>query len=152
MFQAYEYFNEIFSSVKLGSIQRISGIASLEEHLSDIRSIPQSCLLVTDSGSGKLNLKDRRLDNGYHLIYVMERCRVNDNAGRLAAKRLAMIKAIRLFDIMKSQAKDYGDPAYGFNEADISYDEIGPIGQNYYGYSFGFLVEQAVPFEQPPYS
>jgi hypothetical protein len=53
-----------------------------------------------------------------------------------------MQTGILVFDRMRKDTNDYGDPAYGFDDRRIDYSEIGPVGQGFYGYSFGFTVQQ----------
>jgi len=144
MFNLFEYLEIVVPDVEaIEKIYRVSSIVSLEEVLSDLRSNPVCCLAVRDSGDGYLNLKNRRLDTAYHVFYVMVRATdLNSSAARLLAKRQAMATAIKLFDRMKLDAVDFGDPLHGFNDNRIDYAEIGPIGRNYVGYSFSFLVEQ----------
>lgn len=143
MFLLYEYLNSIFAEiVEIKAIYKISSIVQMEEMLSDVRNNPGCCLMVKESGDGYLNFKDRRLDVAYHTFYVMVRAEVLDNNSRLVAKRKSMATGIKLIDRMRADATEYGSQAYGLNENRIDYSELGPIGRNYYGYNFSFLVEQ----------
>lgn len=145
MFHLYEYLNNVYQDVEvLQKIYRISGISNIEEMLSDLRNNPACCLMVKDSGDGKLNLRDRRLNTAFHTFYVFTRAKVNDTESRVAAKRLSMHAGLRLLDRMREDADEFGSAAFGFNDQNIDYSEIGPIGQNYYGYGFSFTVEQGV--------
>lgn len=144
MFNSYEYFETIYQAVPdIKKIYRASGLAGLEEVLSESRNNPDCCLVVRDAGDGFLDLKDKRLDNGYHTIYIMVYGgKLLDHAARLAAKRKAMQTGIKLFDRAKLDAVDFGDLAFGLDFGRIDYNEIGPVGtQFYYGYSFGFSVD-----------
>ncbi len=143
MFNAFEYFQTIFEAVGLLKIYKASGIASVEELLSDLKNNPENCLVVRDSGDGHLDFKDRRLDTGYHTLYIFQRGKFNDHSANLAAKRAAMAKAITLFTLMKKDAQSFNQPAYGFDDSRVDYAEIGPIGLNYYGYSFSFTMEHS---------
>jgi hypothetical protein len=144
MFNLFEYLEPIQPTVAgIEKIYRVSSLVKLEEVLSDLRSNPVCCLVVRDSGDGFLNLKNRRLDTAYHMFYLMVRATdINSSAARLLAKRQAMATAIKLLDRMKQDAGEFGDPLHGFNDNRIDYSEIGPIGRNYFGYSFSFLIEQ----------
>jgi hypothetical protein len=139
----YEYLNTIVADVPLiKATHRVSSLVQLEETLSNLRQAASCALLVRDSGDGHLDLRDKRLNTGYYNFYIMCQASVNDHASRLAAKRLAMQVGIFVFDRMRKDTNDFGDPAYGFDDRRIDYSEIGPIGNNYFGYSFGFTVQQ----------
>jgi hypothetical protein len=154
MFNLYEYLETIVADVPLiKATHRVSSLVQLEETLSNLRQAASCILLVRDSGDGHLNLRDRRLNTGYYNFYIMVKADVNDHASRLAAKRSAMQIGVQLFDRMKQDMHNFGDPAYGFDDSRIDYSEIGPIGNNYFGYSFGFTVQQGfvmVPANPPP--
>jgi hypothetical protein len=149
MFNLYEYLVSIVAAVpQINATYRVSSLVQLEEALSNMRDTPNCALLVRDSGDGHLNLKNRRLNTAYHTFYVMYHAAVNDHGSRLAAKRNAMTTGVHLLDRMKRDALDYGDAAFGLDDSRIDYSEIGPIGNNYYGYSFGFTMQQG--FEMTP--
>jgi len=141
MFNDFEYFSTIYAGVGLLKIMKASGISIVEDLLKSFDNTPQNCLIVRDSGDGHLNFKDRQLDTAYHTIYIFEKGKFDDPAANMAAKRAAMLKGIDLFKRMKQDAGDFGDPAYGFDDSKVDYSEIGPIGQQMYGYSFSFLME-----------
>lgn len=141
MFNAFEYFSTIYQAAGLAKIYKASGISNVEDLLSDLTNSHVNCLIVRDSGDGFLNLHDRRLNTAYHTVYVFSKGKFNDHSANLTAKRNAMALAIALLDLMKSDAFDFGDPAYGLETSRIDYSEIGPIGQSYYGYSFSFTME-----------
>lgn len=141
MFQSFEYFSTIVAQVPdIKTIYRCSGISSLEEVLTSLKSNPDCCLVCRDSGDGKLNLKDQEHSNTYHTIYVMVEAAINDHDARLAAKRRAFADGVAIFKLMATQCHNFGDPAYGFDASNIDYAEIGPVAMGYYGYSFGFTV------------
>jgi hypothetical protein len=143
MFNAFEYFSTIYQAAGLLKIYKASGISNVEDLLSDLTNNPANCLVVRDSGDGHLNFKDRRLDTGYHTIYVFCKGKFNDHSANLAAKRSAMSLAIALFVLMKKDANNFGDAAYGFDASRVDYAEIGPIGTGYYGYSLSFTMEHS---------
>lgn len=141
MFQAYEYFNAILPRVpSISKVYKVSGIGALEEVLSDLRNNPECALVIRDSGDGRINILDRRFTDVYHTIYVLVKHITNNHDSRLQAKRQAFNTGIALLDAMKADATDYGDPTHGFNAAAIDFAEIGPVGNNYIGYSFGFTI------------
>jgi hypothetical protein len=145
MYNAYEYIFAIAPSVpEIKKVYKASGLSALEDLLSDLRNNPDCCCVVRDSGDGYLNLKDRRLNNAYHTLYIFVKAKINDHDSRLSAKRNAMTTGIKLFNRMKLDGRDYGDPAYGLDFSRIDYSEIGPIGQQYYGYSFGYTFDSEV--------
>ena len=141
MFNTFEYLSTIYQAAGLAKIYKASGISNVEDLLSDLTNAHENCVIVRDSGDGFLNLRDRRLDTAYHIFYVFSKGKFNDHSANLTAKRAAMALAIALLDRMKSDAFDYGDPAYGFEASRVDYAEIGPIGQSFYGYSFSFTME-----------
>jgi hypothetical protein len=142
MFNAYEYLSSISPDIpEILKVYKVSGLSSLEEMLSDIRNNPQCCLCVRDAGDGFLDLKTRRLDSAYHTFYVMVKAETNNHDSRLQAKRSAMKTCIKLMDRAKKDSNDFGDPVYGLDFSKIDYSEIGPLGSNYYGYSFGYSID-----------
>jgi hypothetical protein len=142
MFNAYEYIESIAPDVpEIKKVYKASGLSALEDVLSDIKNNPDCCSVVRDSGDGYLNLKDTRLDNSYQTLYVFVMAKVNDHDTRLRAKRQAMDIGVKLFDRIKEDSNDFGDPAFGLNFARIEYNEIGPIGRGYYGYSFSYTFD-----------
>jgi len=141
MFNAFEYFSGIYADNNIEKIYKASGISQMEGLLADLKAKYESCLVVRDSGDGHLNFRDRRLDTGWHTIYVMVKGKFNSPDDNLTAKRNAMQLGIGLFELMKLDSEYEEQAAYGFDDSKIDYAEIGPIGQNYYGYSFSFLME-----------
>jgi hypothetical protein len=143
MFLLYEYLESIIEAVpQIKKLYRVSSLVQLEEVLSNLRDLPHNALMVTDSGDGYLDFKNRRLNTAYHTFYVFVKANINDHSSRLAAKREAMQSGINLIDRMRADSEDFGMLTYGFDDSRIDYNEIGPIGNNYYGYSFGFTVKQ----------
>jgi hypothetical protein len=145
MYNAYEYISIIAEDVpSIKKVYRASGLSAMEELLSDLRNNPDCCAVIRDSGDGFINLKVRRLDNAYNTLYVFVKAKFNDHNSRLLAKRQAKTIGIALFDRMQLDARDYGDPAYGLDFEKIDYNEIGPIGKDYYGYSFGYTFDSSI--------
>lgn len=141
MFNKFDYFSSILADVPgILSIKRVSSITQLEEVLSDLRGIILPCLVVNDSGDGYLDLRDRRFMAGYHNVYVFTKARVNDSPSRVLAKQTSLDLGIALFDRMKLDSEEYGQPAYGLDDSRIDYSEIGPLADNCYGYGFGFSI------------
>lgn len=141
MFNQFEYINTIFSEAGIDKIFKASNISVVEDLLKSLSATYNSCVIVRDSGDGNLNFKDRRLDTAYHTLYVFVKGKFNSPDDNMTAKRQAMTKAIALFDRMKQDAGDFGDQAYGFDASKVDYNELGPIGQNYFGYSFSYTME-----------
>lgn len=141
MYDQYEYINTIYTAAGIGKIFKASNISIVEDLLKDFKATFPNCVIVRDAGDGNLNLKDRRLDTAYHTLYVFAKGKFNSPDDNMIAKRTAMQKAIALFDRMKLDAVDFGDPAYGFDASRVEYSEIGPIGQQYFGYSFSYTME-----------
>lgn len=143
MFNAFEYFSTIYAQVGLLKIFRASGISIVEDYLKSFQGGFDNCLVVRDSGDGHLDFKDRQLDTSYHTLYVFYKGKNNDPASNMAAKRAAMTTGIALFKRMQQDADYFGDNAFGLDDSKIDYNEIGPIGQNFYGYSFSYLMEHS---------
>jgi len=144
MFLLYEYLESIREEfIDLKVTERVSSIIQLEEMLTNIRDTSKYRFLVKDSGDGHLDFKARRLNIAYHIFYIFVKAGVNDNGSRLTAKREAMIMGIKIIDRMRADSEDFGDPTHGLDDSRVDYGEIGPIGNNYYGYSFGFTIEQS---------
>lgn len=145
MFNLFEYLETIAPEVpEIGAVYKASGISRMEDLLANLRTAQDCCVVARDSGNGHLNLKDRRLDTGYQMFYCFYRAKLNDHTKILQAKRSAMATAIKLLAQFIQDSHEFGDPAYGFDNSRIDYSELGPIAGIYYGYSFGFLVEQKV--------
>lgn len=150
MFNLYEYLKTIKSDLTAtDDVYKASGISKMEELLGSLRNSPKCVAVARDSGDGYLNFKDRRLDTGYHLFYMLVRAKVTDHTAVLQAKREAMSAGIELLERMKQDSTDFGDPTYGVDLSRVDYSEIGPIA-GYFGYSFSFLVEQS--FQWPTIS
>jgi hypothetical protein len=143
MFKLYEYLQSIKSGLTAtDDVYKASGISKMEELLGNLRNSPKCVAVARDSGDGYLNFKDRRLDTGYHLFYLLVRAKLNDHTAVLDAKREAMSAGIEVLERMKRDSINFGDPAYGIDFSRVDYSEIGPIA-GYFGYSFSFLVEQS---------
>lgn len=143
MFDQYQYIETIYAGAGIEKIFRASNLSIVEEYLKSFGSTHSNCIIVRDSADGNLNFKDRQLDTAYNTLYIFVKGKFNDPAANMAAKRNAMQKGIALFKKMKADSADYGDPAYGFDSSKVDYVEIGPIGQQFYGYSFSYLMEHS---------
>lgn len=144
MFNLADYLETILPQVpEVKKSYKASDISQIEELLGDIRNTPDVFFIVRETGDGYLNLKDRQLDAGYHNFFVLVRSTGNSDSRHEAKKRAFQI-ALKVLKIMKSQSQDFGDPCYGVDFSKIDYMGHGPIGQDYHGYSFYFLTEQAV--------
>jgi len=145
MVDLYDYLDErkdLMEDVK--AIYRVSGIMQLEEMLSNIRDNPKVCLLVEENADGTLNLKDRKLRSGYHVFYVFVKASsIVNSAERVSCKKTAFAQGLQVINLLRNDAGDYGDPAYGLDDSRIDYGGIGPIGNGYFGYSFGFMIHDA---------
>lgn len=151
MFDLYDYIKDIAPDVpELQKVYRTHGLSTLDEMLNDVRNNPACCVVVQEGADGRLDLRARRHNTAYHTFWVMTRAKLNDNDSRLAAKRLSMFAGVRLIDRMRADSDDFGQRAYGLDDENVQYAEIGPIGQNYYGYSFSFTVAQGIAKYVPP--
>ncbi len=143
MFQFFEYIESIRADVPaIGKAYPVTSIVQMESVLSDLRNMPSAAALVRESPSGQLNFDERRLDTSYESFYIMVKASVNDHASRMLAKRQAKAIGIQLIDRMRSDKQGYNSPFYGFRPGSVQYDEIGPLGNNYFGYAFTFTVDQ----------
>ena len=143
MFNAFEYFSNIYQSAGINDIYKASGLSNVEELLANLAGLPDCVMVVRDSGDGYLNFRDRRLDTAYHSLYIFCKGKFNDHTANLTAKRTSMAKGIALFALMKRDAENFGDAAYGFDDFRVDYAEIGPIGKSYFGYAFSFTIEHS---------
>ncbi|KAF0200636.1 MAG: hypothetical protein FD170_3385 [Bacteroidetes bacterium] len=142
MFNTFEYLDSVKADLPVNEILKASGITRMEEMLQSIRNLKENVIVARDSADGHLNLKDRRLDHGYNMFYVFSRAKVNDQHSVLQAKRNSMANGIKVLERIKRDSEDFTQTAYGVNFSRIDYNELGPIAGTFYGYSFGFLVEQ----------
>jgi len=145
MFNLADYFDTALPQVpEVKKSYKTSDITHIEQLLGDIRNNPDVAVIVRETGDGYLNLKDRQLDAGYHNFFVMVRSSSGKSESRHEAKKKAFSIGLKILGIMKSQSHDFGDPCFGVDFSKIDYMGYGPIGQDYHGYSFYFLTEQAV--------
>lgn len=150
MFDLYDYITTVVGAVPaIEKVYRTHGLSTLDEMMADVRNNPACCVVVQEGADGRLNLRDRRLNTAYHNFWVLVRAKQNDNNSRMTAKSLAMQRGVQLIDRMRDDDSEFGQPSYGLDDENIQYGEVGPIGQNYYGYSFSFVVAQAIEKYNP---
>jgi len=144
MFNLADYLDTILPQVpEVKKSYKTSDLSQIEQLLGDIRNNPDIAIIVRETGDGYLNLKDRQLDSGYHNFFVMVKAGGNSES-RHEAKKRAFSIGLKILKIMKAESMDYGDPCYGIDFSKIDYLGYGPIGLDYHGYSFYFLIEQEV--------
>lgn len=141
MFDQYEYLvsaNPSFPEIE--AIHRITGLRELEETLEKIRSQKNFMLLVEDDDDGYLKLDQGNVDNGFRSFYVVGRVKLNDSANRKLVQNQCKTIALKIFKKMMADAQNFGDACYGFDRSRIDYQRIGPLVENYHGFSFSYIM------------
>lgn len=149
MFDQYTYLNNLVTVVPEGeettvipeikAVKRISGLRELEEMLQDLRGIQYPLILAEDKGDGFLSFSGRNLDNGYHSFYLVSKAKIENSASRTEVQALCMALGKKLFKKMLADSENFGDPAYGFDSSRIDYMRVGPLVNNFHGYSFSYI-------------
>ena len=140
MFDQYSYLDDVKASFpEIGAIHRVSGLMNLEETLEKIRSHTDFMLLVEDDDDGYLQFEHGNVDNGFRTFYVVGRTKLNDSANRKLIQAKCKTIALKIFKKIMADAQNFGDAAYGFDRSRIDYRRIGPLINNYYGYSFSYI-------------
>lgn len=125
---------------------RISGLRQLEELLSSLPEASTPALMVennTDGRVGDFSVSDNFLDIPYHVFYVISKANFNDHEAIENAKKNT--KAIG-FKILGRMLRDRNSGLHGLIMVDmksISYQTVGPIGDNCYGTMFSFNIANA---------
>jgi len=139
-FNAYEYFKNIISEVGIRDIKRCSGILQLEEILSNPGAVKSPLLVVEDNDSGFLSLEGKTFDGGYYNIYILAQVKQGNAEDALRVRNLCKKIIALLFLRMMEDAKLWQDWGTGLDANRIDYAKIGPLAQNFYGYSAGFQI------------
>lgn len=140
MFDQYTYLDNAKDAFpEIGAIHRVSGLMNLEETLEQIRSHTDFMLLVEDDDDGYFDLDDGNVDNGFRTFYVVGRTKLNDSADRKLIQAQCKAIALKIFKQIMADAQNFGDAAYGFDRSRIDYRRIGPLINNYHGYSFSYI-------------
>jgi len=140
MFDQYTYLDSVKGSFpEIGAIHRVSGLTNLEETLEQIRNHQDFMLLVEDDDDGWFNLEGKNADNGFRTFYVVGRTKLNDSANRKLVQAQCKTVALKIFKTIMADAQNFGDAAYGFDRSRIDYRRIGPLINNYHGYSFSYI-------------
>lgn len=141
MFDQYTYLvNANPSFPEIEAIHRITGLRELEETLEKIRSQKDFILLVEDDDDGYLNLGHGNVDNGFRSFYVVGRVKLNDSANRKLVQNQCKTIALKIFNRMMADAQNFGDVCYGFDRSRIDYQRVGPLVENYHGFSFSYIM------------
>lgn len=140
MFDQYAYFEASKAAFpEVEAIHRISGLRELEETLEQIRNHKDFMMLVEDDDDGYLNLEHGNNDNGFRTFYIVGRVKVNDSANRKQVQNQCKTIALKIFKKLMGDAQNFGDPAYGFDRSRVDYRRVGPLVNNYHGYSFSYI-------------
>lgn len=145
MFDQYQYFTSLLNLdpvpvPEIEAIHRISGLRELEETIEKIRSQKDFMLLVEDDDDGYLKLEHGNVDNGFRTFYVVGRAKLNDSASRKLVQNQCKTIALKIFKQMMADAQNFGDPCYGFDRSRIDYQRVGPLVENYHGFSFSYIM------------
>jgi len=122
---------------------RVSGIGQLDEMLSSLSQMQFPALLVHNNHDGSIgdrSTSNNYLDTPYYVFYVVEHAPLDDFDAHETVK--ANCKAIGL-KILARMVRNKRDMLYGLTFLDfrnITYQTIGPIGDNCYGTMFSFTV------------
>ena len=151
MFDQFTYLNNLVTVVPEGeetpalpeikAVKRISGLRELEEMLEDLRGLQYPLILAEDKGDGFLSFTGRNLDNGYHSFYLVSKAKIENSGSRTEIQALCMVLAKKVFKKMLADSVNFGDPAYGFDSSRIDYMRVGPLVNNFHGYSFSYIIK-----------
>jgi hypothetical protein len=142
MFNQYDYFDGIrdYLPQELADLHRITGLRELEETLENIRNLKEYVFLVEDDDDGFLSFTQGNFDNGFYTFHIVGRVKVNSSTDRVRVKKNCMALALLVFKKMMADAQNFGDAAYGFDRSRVDYRQLGPLINNYYGYSFSYVM------------
>lgn len=151
MFDQYTYLNNLVTVVPEGeettvipeikAVKRISGLRELEEMLEDLRGLQYPLILAEDKGDGFLSFSRRNLDNGYHSFYLVSKAKIENSTSRTEVQALCMALGKKVFKQMLKDSVFFGDPVYGFDKDRIDYMRVGPLVNNFHGYSFSYIIK-----------
>lgn len=141
MFDQYAYFDTVKAAFpEVEALHRITGLRELEETLEQIRNHKDFMMLVEDDDDGYLSFEEGNSDSGFRTFYIVGRVKLNDSANRKLIQNQCKTIALKVFKNMMADAQNFGDAAYGFDRSRIDYRRIGPLINNYYGYSFSYMI------------
>jgi hypothetical protein len=142
MFDAYNYSQSVIADIpEIKDLYSISGLSGLEEMLQHMRNPVTPVMLAEDSSDGYLNLEAGSFANEFNTVYFLSRVeKLNDSALRRAALVESFALGKKFFKRMGIDAVEFDQAAYGFDKSRIDFQRLGPIGNNYYGYSFSFII------------
>ncbi len=149
MFDQYEYFKSIQEPEEEGieiaipeieALHRITGLRQLEETLEEIRNHKPFMMLVEDDDDGYLSFEGGNLDNGFRTFYIVGKVKMNNSADRKLIQHQCKAIALKVFKRMMADAQNFGDACYGFDRERIDYRRIGPLINNYHGFSFSYIL------------
>lgn len=123
---------------------RISGIANIEELLSNLVNVDGYQVMVIDTYQGRLIKTDSSLlDNPLFTFYVIKNITTNDFDARETALKQCRVLAKKLlsklyhdFETDRRSQTDFG--LFGFQPGSITYYTIGPFGSNFHGIQVSF--------------
>jgi hypothetical protein len=141
-FEPFEYFKNKIQSVGITGIYRVNGIGSLEELLSQSSTLKSTIMLVKDGTDGVLSINSGNFDSSYHTIYIMKHVMPGSSDSRIKAKQLCKNLGKKIFMQMANDYEVIDNDTLRIDFSRISYNELGPIAQNFYGYSFSFTIDE----------
>lgn len=151
MFEPYDYLKILASEHKEilhtdesnRRIFRISGIAGMEELLSNQTDISYPAVLVevNDDGTfGDVSRSDNWLDNPTHVFFIVDRSQPGDNEALEASRKRTKRIGFEFLARMKRERFE----AFRFADfSNINYQTIGPFGDSV----IGFMI--TMRFNQP---
>lgn len=141
-FDSYEYFKPRIEELGIAGIYRASGIANIEEMLSQISQLKSTVLIVKDGKSGFLKLQPSNFDTNYNSLFILKHVPINDSKARREAKAICLKIGKLLFLKMSNDYEFLENDNLRIDFERIGYDEIGPLAQNFHGYSFSFTIQE----------
>lgn len=143
MFDQYAYFSSIINDTnfpEIKTIARVSGLMGMEEAMEKIRSVNPLILLIEDDADGYLDLEDGNLDNGYHSFSIIDTVKQGDSSDRYRALTACMTAGLKIINQMLTDSREYKNAVYGLDRSRISYQRIGPLLNNTWGYIFTYTI------------
>ena len=142
MFNEYNYLNSIKSKIpEIKTISRVTGLAGMEEAMAHLRSLTPLMLFVEDDGDGYLDLSEGNLDHGFHTFSIVDMVKLDDSDDRQRALAACMAAGLKVFKQMIEDSRNFKDPVYGFDRSHITYQMVGPLLNNSYGYMFTYTLK-----------
>lgn len=143
---------EIKATTTNKKFNRATSIANLEELLSNLRDVKEIIIIAISATNGAmLDNGDNPIDQPYFSFYICKQVNYNDHSAmesiKAECKKIAykIVAKIRYDDSMSANT---GNTYNGFsktvvlNRKSFSYNDVGPIGSNFYGIEVSFTLHE----------